>query len=379
MNILSIEPTPSPNTMKLNMDESVSKARTYTTEHIDKAPSYITKLLHIEGVKSVFQTADFIAVDRVANADWLSILNQIKQIFGEQDGGEQSDAQMTDDFGEVHVYVQTFRKIPMQIRVKTEMEEVRESLAPRFVDAAMNAGMASPNLIKERTLEDYGVRYGELKEIASEVLEELEAAYDDERLTALQTQAQKIKPGEEINIITKHMSVDEVLHIFQDTDWRKRYAALEQMEPTLENRTVIEKALADEKMTVRRLAVVYLGEIGGKVVLPLLYKALQDRSAVVRRTAGDTLSDIADPDAIKPMAACLSDDNKLVRWRAARYLYEVGDETALDALKKAQHDSEFEVKLQIQMAIQRIESGEKAAGTVWQQMTRVRQGHDENE
>ncbi len=70
------------------------------------------------------------------------------------------------------------------------------------------------------------------------------------------------------------------------------------------------------------------------------------------------------------MAEALKDSNKLVRWRAARFLYEVGDERALPALREAQDDPEFEVDMQIKMAITRIESGEEASGTVWQQMTR---------
>lgn len=142
------------------------------------------------------------------------------------------------------------------------------------------------------------------------------------------------------------------------------------MEPTEEDLPVLEKALRDSKPSIRRLAVVYLGMIGGDDVFPLLFEALRDDSVSVRRTAGDTLSDLGDTRAILPMCEALKDKNKLVRWRAARYLFEVGDETALDALRAAQNDPEFEVSLQVQMAVQRIESGEAASGTVWQQMTR---------
>jgi HEAT repeat protein len=70
------------------------------------------------------------------------------------------------------------------------------------------------------------------------------------------------------------------------------------------------------------------------------------------------------------MTQALGDPNKLVRWRAARFLYEVGDESALPALRKAQGDPEFEVDMQIRLALERIEGGHEAAGTVWQQMTR---------
>lgn len=67
----------------------------------------------------------------------------------------------------------------------------------------------------------------------------------------------------------------------------------------------------------------------------------------------------------------LSDPNRLVRWRAAMYLYEVGDETAVPALKKALDDPEFEVRMQVKMALARIEGGEKAEGSIWYQMSQV--------
>ncbi|MOA52142.1 hypothetical protein D3C78_1753870 [compost metagenome] len=72
------------------------------------------------------------------------------------------------------------------------------------------------------------------------------------------------------------------------------------------------------------------------------------------------------------MIDALSDKNKLVRWRAARFLYEAGDETALEALEIAAKDSEFEISLQAQIALERIQRGEEAAGAVWQQMTAAR-------
>ena len=74
-----------------------------------------------------------------------------------------------------------------------------------------------------------------------------------------------------------------------EQDWQIRYQRFEQMDdPKLTDLPVLEKALEDEKASIRRLAVVYLGMIEDKKVLPLLYKALKDKSVTVRRTAGDT-------------------------------------------------------------------------------------------
>jgi HEAT repeat protein len=122
-------------------------------------------------------------------------------------------------------------------------------------------------------------------------------------------------------------------------------------------------------MSIRRLAVVLLGLIKTPEVLAPLCEALKDEAVGVRRSAGDALTDLGDPKAIGPMVETLKDPNKLVRWRASRFLYELGDESVLPALREVQDDGEFEVALQIQQAIERIESGKVGQGSVWRQMT----------
>ena len=100
--------------------------------------------------------------------------------------------------------------------------------------------------------------------------------------------------------------------------------------------------------------------------------ALKDKTVTVRRTAGDCLSDLGFPEATGKVMEALQDPSKLVRWRAAMFLFEVGDDFALPALKAAENDPEFEVSMQIKMAIERIEGGQKAKGSVWKQMTEAR-------
>ena len=126
----------------------------------------------------------------------------------------------------------------------------------------------------------------------------------------------------------------------------------------------------DKKMNIRRLSVIYLGLIKEARVLEPLCETLKDESVAVRRTAGDALTDLGDVRAIGPILETLNDNNKLVRWRAARFLFEHGDTSSLDALHNAEDDPEFEVRMQIRQAIERIESGGEAQGNVWQQMTR---------
>lgn len=372
MKIISIEPTPSPNAMKINLDTVATGMKTYNKDNIQHAPDMFQKLLQIEGVRSIFHTADFISVERISKGDWKVILAQVGEVFG---SGVQSSVQQdvaNDAYGEVQVYVQVFRGIPMQIRVKTALEEVREALPERFAQAAMVAGMSSPNLITERKLVDWGVRYGEMEEIAEQIKDELEAAYDEERIQALVKQAEAAGEGEVVPIERTKLKPNEVEAKLVSEDWKIRYAALERLEVSEQVIPILEKSLNDDNSSIRRLVAIYLGDIESNKVFPLLFKALEDRSVSVRRTAGDTLSDIGDPVAIQPMIEALKDRNKLVRWRAARFLFEVGDETAVASLRKAVDDNEFEVSLQVQMALQRIEDGEAAAGSVWQQMTRMR-------
>ncbi|WP_046226071.1 virulence factor [Paenibacillus dauci] len=377
MKIISIEPTPSPNTMMLRLDEELPQGirKTYTLDNERSAPSFIREMLHINGVKSVFHTADFVALDRRASADWSAILNEVQDKLGQQ--GIENKLEVPEDlsgdhFGEANVFVQFFRGIPMQIRVKAGTKEERISLSERFVQAVTE--VASATLIKERKLTDYGVRYGELPDIAREVEQELEAAFPQERLRKIIDQA--ISHGasnEEFVEQRRGMTLEEITESMNSEDWRVRYAGFDVLEPTEDSLPLIEKALSDEKMQIRRLAVVYLGDLKTPAAMELLYRALEDKSAAVRRTAGDTLSDIGDPAATPAMLKTLQDSSKLVRWRAARFLYEVGTEEAREALETAVEDPEFEVSLQAKMALERIESGEEAAGTIWQQMAKSRQ------
>ncbi|CAM3691401.1 MULTISPECIES: virulence factor [Paenibacillus] len=372
MKITFIEPTPSPNSMKLHLDETLEPGirKTYTVENERSAPSWIRQLLHIPGVKSVFHTADFIALDRKGNADWPSILGAVQEIFGQEglaaglNEGEQEAA-----FGEAQVFVQYFRGIPMQIRVKSGAKEERIALSDRFTKAVTE--VATATLIKERKLKEYGVRYGELADIAREVEQELEAAFPQERLDRVVAQA--IAHGandEEFVEQRRKLSDEEIETALSDDDWRVRYAALEVLEPSEKHIPLLRKALQDPKMQIRRLVVVYLGDIRTPDAMELLYEAMRDDAPAVRRTAGDTLSDIGDAAATPVMIESLKDTSKIVRWRAARFLYEVGTEEARSALEEAANDPEFEVSLQARMALERIESGEEAAGTVWQQMAK---------
>ncbi|TLS37521.1 conserved virulence factor C family protein [Pseudalkalibacillus caeni] len=376
MNIISIEPTPSPNTMKINVSEELpaGQNRNYTKDDKDTAPDIIKQLLEIVGVKSLYHVMDFIALERNPKVDWEEILPKAREAFGEVPAEEVPQQEKSNNeeeaFGEINVKIQMFRGIPMQVKLHDGEEELRFGLPDRFMNAAMESSPASSNLVMERQWIEQSPRYGTMEEVGENVVEEVSAAYDQERLSNLVNEALNGEGPSEKEAKKERKKVTE--EMLDDPDWKNRYAALDRMDPSEEDIPVLAKALDDEKPSIRRLATVYFGMIEDPIVLPYLYKALTDKTITVRRTAGDCLSDLGFKQAIPAMIKALKDKNKLVRWRAAMFLYEVGDESAVPALKEAQDDPEFEVKMQVKMALERIEGGEEAKGSVWHQMTQAR-------
>jgi hypothetical protein len=374
LRIKSIEPTPSPNTMKIILDHELPMGRShnYKKETAADAPPVIQAILSIEGVKGVYHVADFLAIERNAKYDWQQILPKVRQAFGEKlTQAEESQNLVTDHFGEIKVEVQMFKGIPLQVKLTDGTQEKRFGMPEYFLKEREKAQLPEDNYILLRKWKNIGVRYGDIDQVGQEVVEELVAAYPLERLKELVKKAQS-KDGtkeQKPKRSRKRLTVQDLNH----PDWRVRYQLLEQMDdPELADLPVLEKALADEKPSIRRLATVYLGMIEDQAVLPLLYRALKDRTVTVRRTAGDCLSDLGFIEAVPAMMEALQDSSKIVRWRAAMFLYEVGDKRALPALKAAENDPEFEVRMQIKMAIERIEGGQAAKGSVWKQMTEAR-------
>lgn len=358
--------------MKINLNEELpmGKSNNYKQENKEDAPEIIQTILSIEGIKGVYHVADFLAVERNARYDWKELLAHVRNAFGEEAVEESSAERINDHFGEIKVLVQMYKGIPMQIKLTDGQEEKRFGLPEQFMQAVTEVRMPHDNVVTSRRWKEFGVRYGEFDEIGKVTVEELLAAYPNDRITGLVKQAKNPETTEEATIRPKIKLTFEAL---DHPDWKVRYQKLEQSEdPKVEDIPVLTKALDDEKPSIRRLATVYLGMIEDKTVLSPLYKALKDKTITVRRTAGDCLSDLGFSEAMDEMIKALDDKSKLVRWRAAMFLYEVGDERALEALKLHENDPEFEVSLQIKLAIERIELGEEAKGSVWKQMTEAR-------
>ncbi|CAG9622011.1 conserved virulence factor C family protein [Sutcliffiella rhizosphaerae] len=369
MKILSIEPTPSPNTMKVILSEELRAGarNNYSQENSSQAPKVIQDILEIEGVKGVYHVADFLAVERNARYNWKGILSEVRTAFGESEEEQEKHSKaVSDSFGEVKVYVQMFQGIPMQVKLSDGEQEKRVGLPQLFMDTVLKAQQNQDNVVLEREWKEHGIRYGDLEAVGNEIVEELSATFTKERLQKMINQENK---NEKANTIKQKQRFKVTLEMLDQSDWAKRFAALDQMDPKDEDIPVLAKALEDEKASIRRLATVYFGMLEDSDILPYLSKALKDKSVTVRRTAGDCMSDLGDIAAMPDMIEALQDKNKLVRWRAAMFLYEVGNDTALPALHVAEDDPEFEVSMQVKMAIQRIEGGEEAKGSVWKQMT----------
>ena len=372
MKIITIEPTPSPNSMKIVVDTELpfGKSYNFTKDNKDQATGEAAAILAIEGVKGVYHVADFFAVERNAKYAWEGILASIRQVLGEE-VQEENETQVASEFyGEVYVHVQFYKQVPLQVKVFDNQREHRVSCGERFVEAFNKIidTTVDENYIFQRKWIDYGVRYGELEEIAEAVKQEINVTYSEERLAEIVSMT-----NDSEKTIVKPAKLKVTVEKFTQPEWEKRFQLLDQMaDPEIDDLPLLDLALQDEQMSIRRLATVYLGMIEDVAVVPYLEKALQDKSAAVRRTAGDCMSDLGLVEFEDAMQRALQDKNKLVRWRAAMYLYEVGTEKSLVALKAAEEDKEFEVKLQVRMAVTRIEQGEGAKGSVWKQMTESR-------
>jgi hypothetical protein len=352
--IVSFEPTPSPNVMKLNMKTPLADDQRFefTLDTAEEAPDGLRQLLQISGVTSVYAAADFIALERKNGVDWRHILIHVPGITAtDLDMHRQSDHQRVEL--EYAVYVQKIAGIPMQVKLSGVDGEYRFAMPDPFMQAAVQESKQTKNVISERKWHEAGSRYGLAEELGPIVVAEQIAIHPQYQ----ERSERNANSDANINDATSVIS-----------DWQTRYAALSAVGVCEENLNVFAQALRDEHPSVRRLAVVQLGELKQSLAFSFLIKALRDPAISVRRTAGDTLSDLGDPIAVPYMIEALADKHKLMRWRAARYLYECGDASAITALTHALDDAEFEISLQAKMALERIVNGIEASGTMWQQI-----------
>lgn len=367
MEIIKVEPTPSPNTMKIILSEKRqdNHSKTYT-EVTDSQPHFINAILQVKGVKSVFHVLDFIAVDKAPKADWETVLPLVTATLNQDQ--QQSDTTQPEPhthFGEVKAEVLKFKNIPYQVKLTTPKEEKRQQLSDIFVNAMLEAQQPHDNVVFLRKWETLGVRYGDLDDVMQSVVEEINALYPEHVLNLLVQEAKNT----DVTVPQKQYEHVTLETYQQEIDWKARLRMLKSFPtPTSDDYPLLDYALNEDKVPLRREAVVLLSMIEDRETLPYLYKGLHDKSPAVRRTAGDSLSDLGFKEALPEMEKALDDPQKIVRWRAAMFLFDEGGPEQLVTLKAHQNDPAYEVKLQIEMAITRIENGEAALGSVWKQI-----------
>ena len=377
MKLSSLETTPNPNCMKLNLDEQVVETPlSLRRGQVENVPDAIKQLLNIQGVREAFLANDFITLTRQGNADWQPILAEAAQLLGvtadadpqllKRSNSEPTSAQ-TSTFGEVEIAVLVFRGIPVQVRAIGAEAQTRVSLPERFNDALQRVLQATgANYVQERQWEPYSPRNGQPEEVAKMVADEIASLIDPEELkrreAAITDTPLEAKPAAQ---------PEDSLAQLSDSNWKTRLKAIQTLEVNSDTFPALVNALNDELAAIRRWAAALLGASAMSEAVDFLGEAvLSDPSVVVRRTAGDALSDLGDPRATAVMGKALADPSKLVRWRAARFLNETGDETAIEALKQAiARESEFDVELEMKAALERITSGGERSLPMWMRLS----------
>src|SRR5699024_3583910 len=182
MEIVRVEPTPSPNTMKIVLSEKREDKQSNTYSSVAEGqPDFINDVLAIDGVKSIFHVMDFLAVDKKPKFDWEDVLPKVTATLNDEQEIT-SEAQPDEHFGEVKAEVLTFKGIPYQIKLTTSSEEQRKQLPEIHVDSMLAAQKDDDNVVFQRKWEDFGIRYGELSEVMEDVVEEITAIYPKDQL-----------------------------------------------------------------------------------------------------------------------------------------------------------------------------------------------------
>lgn len=272
MEILRIEPTPSPNTMKVVLSytredklSNTYKSRRNTTKIYKSVVIYRWYHFH-------FHVMNFLAVDKAPKADWEVILPDIKAAFSDANKVLESvnEPQIDNHFGEIKAELLTFKGIPYQIKLTSADQELREQLPQTYVDHMTQAQTAHDNIVFMRKWLDLGNRYGNIEEVMDGVLEEVLATYPESQLPVLVKHALEENHATNNYHFYRHVSLDE----YHATDnWKTRLRMLNHFpKPTFEDIPLLDLALSDEKVPVRRQAIVLLGMIESKEILPYLYK-----------------------------------------------------------------------------------------------------------
>ena len=77
------QPTPNPNALKFDVGVDVGGPKTYVAGAEVDDPA-AQELLDLDGVTSVFMTADFVTISKTPDTDWATITPQATRILSER-------------------------------------------------------------------------------------------------------------------------------------------------------------------------------------------------------------------------------------------------------------------------------------------------------
>lgn len=83
---IAVEPTPNPNAVKFSVDEPVGGPGTYV-KGAGPDEGFLAELLALDGVASVFFTADFVTISKTPDGSWDAITPEATAILERHFGG----------------------------------------------------------------------------------------------------------------------------------------------------------------------------------------------------------------------------------------------------------------------------------------------------
>lgn len=86
MKVLAVQPTPNPNSMRVELDFELpmSESYNYKKRDVENAEQPAKSVLEVEGVEGVYHVMNFMAVERDPSVEWDVIIPKIEQAINNQ-------------------------------------------------------------------------------------------------------------------------------------------------------------------------------------------------------------------------------------------------------------------------------------------------------
>lgn len=83
MNIIAIEQTPNPNSMRVVLDTELPSgtSHNYTKKDAATASEPAASILNIEGIRGIYHVMNFMAVEKNSDVEWDGLLESIQTII----------------------------------------------------------------------------------------------------------------------------------------------------------------------------------------------------------------------------------------------------------------------------------------------------------